>query len=81
MSALLFIGIAVCFALGDLAQYGGYALGGFLVMTAFGVHKFWNVADPTLRISESLNFLKNVIFAAVVVLYYLLECAPSSAGF
>lgn len=71
ITALLLVGIAVCFTLDDLAVFGGYGLGGFLLISAFTVHKFWDIADPTLRVSESLHFTKNLFFGAIVVLYYV----------
>ena len=72
LSALFLLVTAVLFFSEDLAVYGAYCLSGFLVLTAITIHKFWNVNDRLLRMSEGLNFLKNIFFAVVILAYYML---------
>jgi uncharacterized membrane protein YphA (DoxX/SURF4 family) len=41
----------------------------FLVPTAFLMHRYWSIADPMARASDSAHFWKNLTIAFALLLY------------
>ena len=72
LTAILLLGISVALLLDKTAYYGAVGLGGFMALSAFTVHKFWQAPNPESRVSEGLHFLKNLALAAVIAVYYML---------
>ena len=70
LAAMFLIGCGVVCFLPDLAEYGGYGIALFLILCNFTLHKFWDENDRMWRYSEGLHFLKNLGFAAVIVMYF-----------
>ncbi len=40
----------------------------FLVPTTFIMHQFWKVTDPTQRMGEMINFMKNVALIGAILM-------------
>jgi putative oxidoreductase len=63
-------------ALGIWPDVGALLLGLFVILTAFGIHRFWEIADAQPRQMEQMNFFRNMtylggalaLFAAFVAL-------------
>jgi putative oxidoreductase len=63
-------------ALGVWPDLGALLLALFVLITAFGIHRFWEIAEPQPRQAEQMNFFRNLtylggalaLFAAFVAL-------------
>jgi uncharacterized membrane protein YphA (DoxX/SURF4 family) len=65
--ALLVIG-ALSILLGLQPLIGVIAIILFLVPTTFLIHNFWSVQDPMQKMSEMVNFTKNVALAGYTLM-------------
>ena len=70
-AALLMLVCGVLCFLDEQAIYGCYGLAGFLTVVAFTIHKFWDEPPGDPRLVEGLHFLKNLMFAALLVIIAL----------
>ncbi|MDX1476804.1 MAG: hypothetical protein R3301_03825 [Saprospiraceae bacterium] len=62
---LLVCGAACLFA--EVQVYGMYALAGFMLLSAFLIHKFWDEPDKATRFTEGLQFVKNLMIAGLLI--------------
>ena len=67
---LLFGGLGVVF--GVLVPYALLALAIFLVPTTLLMHKFWEVTDPTQKMTETIQFKKNLALLGAVLMLFTL---------
>lgn len=82
------LGSGVLLLIGGLSILLGYrpvigiaALVLFLVPVSFWMHNFWKVTDPMLRMSEMINFSKNIaILGAILMLLLIPRPWPLSLG-
>ena len=58
-------GLSIMF--GIRPHYGIVLLVLFLVLTAFKMHAYWKVEDPMQKMSERINFTKNIALAASIL--------------
>ncbi|MGH7533372.1 MAG: DoxX family membrane protein, partial [Gemmatimonadales bacterium] len=67
--------------LGFEVQWALLCLVIFLVPVTFMMHAYWKVTDPAARMSERMNFLRNVaLLGAVLMMYSLPTPWPMSIG-
>ncbi|MGB7212599.1 MAG: DoxX family membrane protein [Gemmatimonadales bacterium] len=67
--------------LGIAVQWALLCLVVFLVPVSFMMHAYWKVTDPAARMSERMNFLRNVaLLGAVLMMYFLPTPWPMSIG-
>ncbi|MGD1043732.1 MAG: DoxX family protein [Bacteroidota bacterium] len=60
-------GLSVLFDI--MPGFGLIALALFLVPVTFVMHAFWKIQDPTAKMSEMINFMKNfALLGAVLIL-------------
>lgn len=69
---MLFGGLGLIF--GPYTQLATLMLVVFLVPTTIMMHQYWKIADPMQRMSENVNFYKNVaLIGALLMLFYLVS--------
>ena len=66
-SGLLALFGALSIILGIWTVYGIIALALFLVGVSFKMHPHWKVEDPMQKMSEHVNFTKNIALAAAIL--------------
>lgn len=71
-AVILFGGLGILF--GYQTILAGYLLIGFLVVSAFTMHNFWSVSDPTAKMGEMVNFMKNLSLAGATYLFMNAQC-------
>lgn len=59
------LGVYTTWAVGTLAL--------FLIAAAFGIHHYWTDTDPNQRAAERVNFMKNLAFAAALLMVLSVE--------
>jgi uncharacterized membrane protein YphA (DoxX/SURF4 family) len=42
----------------------------FLVPTTFMMHQFWKVSDPTHKMNEQINFMKNLALIGALLMFF-----------
>ena len=69
---MLFGGLGLIF--GPYTQLSILVLVAFLVPTTIMMHQYWKITDPMQRMSENVNFYKNVaLIGALLMLSYLVS--------
>lgn len=68
ISGLMLILGALGIALGIYADLAALLLVIFLVPTAFLMHNFWTVSDPMAKMSETVNFFKDLSLAGAALM-------------
>lgn len=56
--------------LGVQVRWGVLLIAAFLFPAALMVHKFWGIADPTLRGLQEANFWKNITLAGACLMIF-----------
>lgn len=67
---MLFGGLGVVF--GVFVEWALMALVVFLVPTTLLMHKFWEVTDPTQKMTETIQFKKNLALLGAVLMLFTL---------
>ena len=67
-------------ALGVYADLGGLLLAIFLIVSAFMMHNFWKETDPTAKMSETVNFFKDLSLAGAALIIYALVAGGAELG-
>jgi putative oxidoreductase len=74
LSGLMAVGGAVLVALGLWADLGALLLAAFVFPVAYGMHAFWKESDPTSRMMEQVQFIKDVALGgAALALFSLFQ--------
>jgi putative oxidoreductase len=64
---------------GARPRLGLAAIVGFLIPVSLSIHRFWDVDDPQQKMTESVNFMKNMALAgAALMLMQVPEPWPAS---
>ncbi len=45
----------------------------FLILTSFKMHDFWSVSDPSQKMPEQINFMKNMALAGAALMILALS--------
>jgi putative oxidoreductase len=73
-SGLMAVAGAVLVALGLWADLGALLLAAFVFPVAYGMHAFWKESDPTSRMMEQVQFIKDVALGgAALALFSLFQ--------
>ena len=70
--ALLLVG-GISVAAGIKPRQGLAAIIGFLVPVSLKMHRFWEVQDPAQRMSETINFTKNMALVGAALMAMQIE--------
>ncbi|GAB4327159.1 MAG: hypothetical protein Kow0010_10590 [Dehalococcoidia bacterium] len=60
----------VLFVLGAWADLAALLLVGFLVPTAFIMHRFWGLDDPQMAQNQQVHFMKNIALAGAALIAF-----------
>lgn len=81
VTGLMLLAGGLSVLLGYLPAVGLTLLVIFLVVVAFWMHNFWVASDPTVRMTEQVQFLKNLALAgAALMMFALPQPWPVSVG-
>lgn len=72
LSGVLILVCALALVLGVYVDLALLGLIIFLVPTAFLMHNFWTISDPMAKMSETVNFLKDLALAGAALLLFLI---------
>jgi len=54
--------------LGAFVELSVFLLAVFLIGTLFKMHRYWEVADPTAKMGEQINFFKNLALLGALLM-------------
>ena len=72
LSGLVFILGGLAIVLGVYAEYAALALAAAVALTAFTMHAFWKETDAQAKMTEQVNFNKNLSLAGGALAFYVL---------
>ena len=67
---IILVGAVLVIIGGSLAAIGGLLLVAFLVPTAVLMHPFWKETDAMAKMTEQINFLKDISLAGAALLIF-----------
>ena len=69
-SGLMAVGGGLLLALGLWPDLGALLLAAFIFPVAFGMHAFWKIEDPMMRVNDQAHFMKdNALGGAALALF------------
>jgi uncharacterized membrane protein YphA (DoxX/SURF4 family) len=75
--AVLFVsGLSI--VLGIFVQTALLGLIGFLFITSFTMHNFWKDTDPTAKMGNYINFMKNIALIGACLMMFFIQDWPLS---
>lgn len=75
--AILFVS-GVSIALGIFTSIALFGLIVFLFITSFTMHAFWKDTDPTAKMNNNINFMKNMALLGACLMMYFITSWPLS---
>jgi len=74
--AVLFVS-GVCIVFGWFVTIALLALIGFLFVVSFTMHNFWKATDPQSKMSDQINFMKNMALIGATLLLLSIDSWPA----
>ncbi|MDX1582822.1 MAG: DoxX family protein [Thermoanaerobaculia bacterium] len=78
VSGLLLLAGGALILLGYKPRAGAWAIVVFLVPVTFMMHQFWGIDDPQQRMSEMINFMKNMALLGAALMIATISYWPLS---
>jgi putative oxidoreductase len=80
-SGLMAVGGGLLLALGLWPDLGALLIAAFIFPVAFGMHAFWKIEDPMMRMNDQTHFLKdNALGGAALALFAFFQQFGDDVG-
>jgi putative oxidoreductase len=70
LSGLMAVGGGVLLALGLWPDLGALLLAAFIFPVAFGMHAFWKIQDPMMRVNDQAHFMKDTALGGAALAFF-----------